>query len=104
MLYILIRVCKGTKNFAFLNDAIFFQIFYIVRLLCTPHLKLIVDDKTKRFFAGDTFNIIISYGTRPDYALEKRQAQYSTTSYRGLCLNYLKKISQTWWFSVGSIL
>ena len=26
--------------------------------------------------------------------------QYS----RGLCLNYLKKISQTWWSSVGSIL
>jgi hypothetical protein len=29
---------------------------------------------------------------------------YSTISCRGLCLNYLKKISQTWWFSVGSIL
>ena len=29
---------------------------------------------------------------------------YSTISCRGLCLNYLKKISQTWWSSVGSIL
>ena len=30
--------------------------------------------------------------------------KYSTISCRGLCLNYLKKISQTWWFSVGNIL
>ena len=28
----------------------------------------------------------------------------STISSRGLCLNYLKKISQTWWSNVGSIL
>ena len=27
-----------------------------------------------------------------------------TISCRGLCLNYLKKISPTWWSSVGSIL
>ena len=30
--------------------------------------------------------------------------QYSTIICRGLCLNYLEKISQTWWSSVGSIL
>ncbi len=29
---------------------------------------------------------------------------YSTVNYRGLCLNYLKTISQTWWSGVGSIL
>jgi hypothetical protein len=29
--------------------------------------------------------------------------QYSRISCRGLCLNYLKKISQTWWFSVGIV-
>jgi hypothetical protein len=28
----------------------------------------------------------------------------STISYRGLCLNFLKKISQTWGSSVGSII
>ena len=30
--------------------------------------------------------------------------RYSTISCRGLCLNYLKEISQTWWSSVGGIL
>ena len=30
--------------------------------------------------------------------------KYFIISCRGLCLNYLKKISQTWWSSVGSIL
>ena len=29
---------------------------------------------------------------------------YCTISCHGLCLNYPKKISQTWWSSVGSIL
>ena len=29
--------------------------------------------------------------------------QYSTISCRGLCLNYVKKIAQTWWSSVGTI-
>ena len=29
--------------------------------------------------------------------------QYSKISCRGLCMNYLKKISQTCWSSVGSI-
>ena len=31
-------------------------------------------------------------------------SSYSTIRCRGLCLNHLKKISQTWWSSVGSIL
>ena len=29
--------------------------------------------------------------------------QYSTINCRSLCLNYLKRISQTWWSSVGIV-
>ena len=46
----------------------------------TP-LYLIVDDKSKIFFAGDTFNIIISYGTRYDHALEKDEPAKTCTHF-----------------------
>ena len=52
----------------------------------------------------NTFSGLVSKLPKKDISIAVVQYRYSTIRSHGLCLNYLKKISQTCWSSVGSII
>ena len=75
-------------------------------ILTTGSLRiLLVQPRDEGVYTCQAINVIgVRTATSRLVVKRKGMSQTYAISCRGLCLNYLKKISQTWWSSVDSIL
>ena len=64
--------------------------------------------KCRKVFCNDLYNLYVEMSELPEKDISNVRSgvgmYYCKIRCRGLCLNYMRKISQTWWSSVGSIL